>query len=380
MKNNKLFSVILALLVCFSLAVSASATNDNELIFALESLDSSGAAVDTAKVKAGDEFTVTVNVEKNPGILAAIASLKYDAEVLELVSVVSATTDVSVKNDTGVVIITIGDTRAIFNPSANSVVSTTGAVATLTFKVVADKDLTSAVELVVLPQQVVGSDRTCSVNPVGDKLDVVVISATHNHADYEAIDAENAVEATCTEPGKESDMLCGHCGEIAKAGEEITALGHKEVVDAAVEATCKNSGLTEGKHCSVCNAVLVKQDVINALDHDFDVDPVVTKQPTCTAAGEQTYSCAYGCGETKVDNNVPAVGHKFGDWSVTKEATSDAEGEETRTCANCQEKEVRSIAKLPAKSNTGLIIGIVVVVVLAGAGVAAFFVLKNKKK
>ena len=41
MKNNKLISILLALLVCLSMVVSVSATEETDLIFALESADSS---------------------------------------------------------------------------------------------------------------------------------------------------------------------------------------------------------------------------------------------------------------------------------------------------------------------------------------------------
>jgi predicted nucleic acid-binding Zn ribbon protein len=80
MKNNKLFSILLALLVCLSMVVSASAT-ENELSFTLES-DSSVEALDAAVVNVGETVTVLVNIESNPGIIELEIRAKYDSNVL----------------------------------------------------------------------------------------------------------------------------------------------------------------------------------------------------------------------------------------------------------------------------------------------------------
>ena len=85
MKNNKLISVLLALLVCLSMVVSASATTESDLSFTLET-SSSVEVLGAAVVNAGDTFTVNVNIAANPGVLAAITYVEFDSAVLELVS------------------------------------------------------------------------------------------------------------------------------------------------------------------------------------------------------------------------------------------------------------------------------------------------------
>ena len=95
MKNNKLFSILLALLVCLSMVVSASAT-ENELSFTLES-DSSVEALDAAVVNVGETVTVLVNIESNPGILGAIFSISYDSSVLTLTAASNGVTAEGVK-------------------------------------------------------------------------------------------------------------------------------------------------------------------------------------------------------------------------------------------------------------------------------------------
>ena len=69
-----------------------------------------------------------------------------------------------------------------------------------------------------------------------------------------------------------------------------------------MEATCTETGLTEGKHCSVCDEVLAAQE------------------------------------------EVPALGHDWGEWTVSIPATPEAEGEEIRTCSRCEEEETRPLA------------------------------------
>ena len=70
----------------------------------------------------------------------------------------------------------------------------------------------------------------------------------------------------------------------------------------------------------------------------------VTKEPTCTEAGEKTFTCA--CGETKTEE-IAALGHTWDEGTVTKEATIEAEGEKTLTCTVCGETKVEAIEKLP---------------------------------
>ena len=203
-----------------------------------------------------------------------------------------------------------------------------------------------AYKTVLLPE------RECYVEHYG-----VEPKHTHNLVYVEQIDPG------CLKDGRAAYWSCETCGccfadegETLLAQKTIPAKGHTEVIDEAKAATCTEAGLTEGKHCDLCDIILLAQ------------------------------------------NEIPATGHAFGDWSVTKEATAEAEGEESRACAECGATETRTIAKLPAvddpvvddpvvdnpaddkpaeKNNTTLII---VVAAVAAAGIAAVVVLILKKK
>ena len=342
MKNNKLFSILLALLVCLSMVVSVSATSEADLAFTLET-DSRVEPLEAAVVKAGESFTVTVNIEKNPGFLTAIAYVDFDSTKLELVSSKALAESAKVNVLNGRVHMVFGNTDAIFNPTKYEAVTTTGAVAELTFKVLVEADEEFDINLVASQGNVYDADgKFNAITVSGDVLNVHAVGAEHDCDAYETTDGKNKVEPTCTEEGKQSDLICSHCGTVVTEGEKIAATGH-----------------TMG-------------------------DWVVTTAPTCDAFGVQTRTCS-ACGETETDSYVPKVEHTFGEWKVTTEATTEAEGVETRTCSGCGQAETRSIAKLapveqPEPKNNTMLIVIIVVVVLAGAGVAAYFVLKNKKK
>ena len=72
--------------------------------------------------------------------------------------------------------------------------------------------------------------------------------------------------------------------------------------------------------------------------HSWD-SGTVTKEPTCTSAGEKTFRCS--CGETKKEI-IPAKGHQWSDWTVKEKADCHRTGTETRTCSACGEVETRS--------------------------------------
>ena len=390
MKNNKLFSVLLALLVCLSMVVSASATTESDFIFTLES-DSSVEELDAAVVGAGETFTVSVNIEKNAGILYARPYVQFDNAKLKLVSVKAVVENVKVtaaENVVDKVAITIGDFMAtISNPSGFTPVTATGVVAELTFEVLEKTDIQTSVELVVKQSYVMNANGKYDSTVSGEKLNVNVVSADHVCDETKTVEANNsAVEPNCTEAGKKADLLCAHCGKLVAEGEEIAALGHTNgdvVVENNVDPTCTANGSYDNVvYCTVCNAEVSRETVsVDALGHTWG-EYVITTEPGCKTFGVQTRTCSV-CAATEEDASVPATGeHTYGEWTVTIEPTTEVEGEETRTCSQCGEKETRSIEKLPPveKSNNTLLIVIIVVVVLAGAGVAAYFVLKNKKK
>ena len=382
MKNNKLISVLLALLVCLSMVVSVSATEEANLIFALESADSSVEELGASVVGAGEEFVVSVNIVKNEGFKNAILYVEFDAEKLELVNVESLDAENVMIYESGKIY--IGSTSAW---EAGDAYTATGAIAELTFKVLVETDEQLTVELKASQKNVTNAEGKANVVTVSATgLTVNAVSADHVCDVNNTVEANNAVEPTCTEAGKNTDLLCAHCGEVAVEGEEIAALGHaagEVVVENNVDASCTVAGKYENvTYCTVCEIELTRETVnVDALGHTWG-EWNITTAPTCSNFGVQSRSCS-ACGVVEDDASVPATGeHKYGEWKVTTAATTEAEGEETRTC-ECGATETRSIAKLPAEpapKNNTLVIVIIVVVVLAGAGVAAYFVLKNKKK
>ncbi len=145
--------------------------------------------------------------------------------------------------------------------------------------------------------------------------------------------------ATCTEVGEETGT-CEVCSETVTR--EIPMVAHTPEVVEAVAPTCTETGLTEGSVCAVCGEVLVAQEEVEALGHDFG-EWEVSKEATCTEAGEETRTCTReGCEEIET-REVEALGHDFGEWEVSKEVTCTEDGEETRTCSRCEEVETRVV-------------------------------------
>ena len=156
-----------------------------------------------------------------------------------------------------------------------------------------------------------------------------------------------------TEPGCVTDGVktytCKICKE--KKTEVIPATGHTEVIDEAVEATCTTPGKTEGKHCSVCNEVLVAQDEVPAKGHSWD-EGVITTAPTCSDAGVKTYTCTV-CSETKTEV-LDATGHTPVNVAEQPATCTEAGHTAGTKCSVCG-ATISGIEEIPATGHTEVI-------------------------
>ena len=127
--------------------------------------------------------------------------------------------------------------------------------------------------------------------------------------------------------------------------------------------TWQSDGDGHWKKCSRCDVT----DEANKAPHNWGAG-VIKKQPTCTTAGEKTYTCN-DCNRTK-KKQIDALGHDWGEWRVTKQATTSAAGEETRTCKRDKSHtETRAIPKLtPAPSGGGSSSAPAITVPVSGSG------------
>jgi len=160
----------------------------------------------------------------------------------------------------------------------------------------------------------------------------------HEH-DYDDV----ITQPTCTAQGY-TTYTCD-CGD-SYVDDYMDALGHDwgewEITTPATETeegietrACKRDGCGEAETRPV-----------GVLPHVHDYAGVVT-QPTCTAQGYTTYTCAAD-GASYVGGYTAVLGHDWGAWAETKPATAAEEGVETRACKRdgCGETETRAIDKL----------------------------------
>ena len=82
---------------------------------------------------------------------------------------------------------------------------------------------------------------------------------------------------------------------------------------------------------------------IEPSSHTHSYTAAVTA-PTCTEAGYTTYTCS--CGDSYVDDEVPALGHSWDEGTVTKEPTETEKGVRTFACTVCGETRTEEIPVL----------------------------------
>lgn len=269
----------------------------------VEAADAVTANVEAGSGYAGDVIDVSFNLSGNPGVTFFELRLDYDSTVLEPVMAADGKSIKLTDNkllggddilapqfkDGVLGAFTGGDTLATSN------VTTTGKLFTVSFK-------------------------------IKDDAAIGHYNVSFNGNFWSADFAEYSVAPTAS-----VEVLCKHASTHV---EDVTAAG------------C----VTEGKQnivCDSCGAV-VDTKTIPAAGHKWN-EGTVTKEATCTEAGEKTYTCDV-CGETKTEA-IPATGHK-GEWVVVKEATETETGLKKLVCTVCGETEEEIIPVITKETET----------------------------
>ena len=203
--------------------------------------------VSDASAAPGEEVTLTVSTENNPGIVGFMLKPEYDENVLEWVGVTEG-------NIGGTSEYVVGRPLGWMNSkpySGNDVLFS------LTFKVREGVGAgITAVTLSYDPDDVFDDDF--------ENVDFAVIpgTVTITVPNAHTMEAHDAVQPTCSKNGNTAYYYCTDCGkyfsdadgnnEIEEGSWVINALGHTLVPTAAVEPTISSDGNTAYWTCSVC--------------------------------------------------------------------------------------------------------------------------------
>lgn len=156
-------------------------------------------------------------------------------------------------------------------------------------------------------------------------------------ADHTWNDGEILIQPTHEKKG-EKTVTCTECGE--KKNEELPVL-----TDHSYGNWEKHDEKQHKRSC-VCG------DTQYAA-HEWD-EGRVTTEPTCSTAGELTYTCA-SCGQTKTESVPKGGNHTFGPWS------KDTEKQHKHTCTLCGKTEkaahnwdTGAVTTLPTHDDKGI--------------------------
>ena len=148
---------------------------------------------------------------------------------------------------------------------------------------------------------------------------------------YEAV----RTDPDCTHMGY-TTYTCSVCGDSYKA-DFVDATG-PDCEATVVAPTCEGYGYTEN-HCKHCDYTYISE-IRQPLGHDDKLTGA--KEATCTEPGYTGDMVCTRCGEVhSKGEEIPALGHDYGDWTTVKEADCFHTGLEERKCGRCGETEQR---------------------------------------
>ena len=125
-------------------------------------------------------------------------------------------------------------------------------------------------------------------------------------------------------------------------------LVHKEHVwndgEISKDSTCTEAG-EKVYTCKVCGET--KTEEVAALGHSYSDEWTVDKEATCEEAGSKSHHCTRpGCDSKSEVTVIEALGHEWGEGKETKAPTCTEAGEKTYTCTRCDKTKTEAIEAL----------------------------------
>ena len=125
-------------------------------------------------------------------------------------------------------------------------------------------------------------------------------------------------------------------------------LVHKEHVwndgEISKDSTCTEAG-EKVYTCKVCGET--KTEEVAALGHSYSEEWTVDKEATCEEAGSKSHHCTRpGCDSKSEVTEIAALGHEWGEGKETKAPTCTEAGEKTYTCTRCNATKTEAIEAL----------------------------------
>ena len=111
------------------------------------------------------------------------------------------------------------------------------------------------------------------------------------------------------------------------------------------EATCTEAG----EKTFTCECGDTYTEPIEATGHDYKTVAGSEVKETCEADGKKADTKCSLCGDTIKGAIVSATGHSYGKYTYNNDATYEKDGTETATCSTCGDKKTRT------KSGTKLV-------------------------
>ena len=329
-RKNRMKKRILSALLALCMVTSLFAANTSTALAA----STPQLIVSEETAKPGEEVTLSLRTENNPGVGVLTLGIQYDESRLALVNGKDAgLTGWDVKTSA----VWIGDNDSTYN----------GTILNLIFRVLDTAESGFAAVTVTCDE---GDAYNYSEEPipfavVSGGVNVEGSEPVHTHT----LTKTDAVAATCSTDGSIAYWTCSECGkifsdaaatkEIALADTVVKATGHKWGEPTYTWAE-DNSTVTAERMCANDKSHAEEETVKTAAK---------VLDATCTADGKTVYTADFqnaAFAQQSKTVTAKALGHDWGDWTVTKPATENEEGQETRTCKRCGETETRSIPKL----------------------------------